>query len=132
MTTKSILILEDDPNIRGLLTTVFTNAGYIASAVPDGASGLTLASDGGFTVILLDIMMPRIDGLEFLKQIKQLQPKNPNGPIIVYTSQAQDTIKQACLASGATAFLEKDADDITTLPQTIEGILQQHALQNTN
>ena len=128
--TKHILIIDDDTSIRTLLDTAFTNAGYTVTATGDGQSALTLAKQGGFSVILADIRMPRMDGLTFLIKINQTTPQKPNGPIIVFSSMAQDDIKDQALASGAAAYLIKDEEDLSHLPQKIETILNSPNLSN--
>jgi two-component system chemotaxis response regulator CheY len=122
--TPKVLIIEDDTALRQLLQEQFTQAGYVVDATAEGESGLTMAQTGGYTAILLDLQMPKVTGLEFLKQYQQTPPKNPNGPIIVISSHSQEVIKQATLDNGAAAFIQKDEEAFTKLPETVAQILQ--------
>ena len=74
-----VLIIDDEESIRDGCSQILSRMGYEVMSTADGASGLELASGGSFHVILLDIRMPRIDGLEILKILKKERPKSPSG-----------------------------------------------------
>ena len=76
---KQILIIEDDSRIAGLERDYLEAAGLQASVAADGPSGLRTALDGRFDLILLDIMLPGMDGLEVCRSIRREQ----NVPIIL-------------------------------------------------
>jgi len=75
----------------------------------DGEVGLAKAKQGGFSLILLDIMMPKKDGLQVLRELKLAPPANPNGPIVVLTNLGQDIVIKQCFDMGASGFLIKSA-----------------------
>ena len=75
----------------------------------DGEVGLTKAKQGGFSLILLDIMMPKKDGLQVLRELKLAPPAVPNGPIVVLTNLGQDVVIKQCFEMGASGFLIKSA-----------------------
>lgn len=103
-----VLIVEDHPAIRNLLKTLFEKAGYHITEAPDGAIGYNEAQRGGFNVILLDLKMPQMDGIAFLKQLKRFPPQNPNGPIVVFSSHSYDYAQKEAMEAGAAAFIIKD------------------------
>lgn len=104
---KKILLIEDDEFTRELYEDVFRNAGLELESAPDGEAGLAKAKEGGYDLILLDVMMPKLDGLGFLKGLKATPPKKPNGPILLLTNLAHDPVVKEALATGAKDYLVK-------------------------
>lgn len=86
---------------------ILTKAGYQVSTAVDGVDGLAKAHEGGFNLILLDLMMPNLDGIGFLKGIGQEAPKKPNGPVIVLSNAGYDVVAKEAEALGAAKFLMK-------------------------
>jgi two-component system response regulator ResD len=74
-----VLIVEDDQFIREMYAMILTKAGYDVTEAQDGAAGLVVAKHGGYDCILLDLMMPQMDGLTFLKELKKTPPPKENG-----------------------------------------------------
>jgi CheY-like chemotaxis protein len=102
-----VLIVEDDQFIREMYALILKKDGHDVTEAPDGAAGLTYAKKGGFDCILLDLMMPQMDGLGFLTELKTNPPQEPNGPIIVLSNLAYSDAKDKALALGASDFLVK-------------------------
>ncbi len=105
--SKRILIVDDDLYIRELYEEVIKDAGYDVVGATDGKEGLSKIIEGGFDLILLDIMMPELDGLQVLHALKQSPPKKPNGKIILLTNLSHDPTIQDGLNSGASTYLIK-------------------------
>lgn len=80
---------------------VLKNAGHEVTTASDGQEGLRLAQEGGYDVILLDIIMPKLDGIEVLTALKNSSPKRENGPIVVMTNLSGDPIIKQALELGA-------------------------------
>lgn len=104
---KRILLIEDDQFTRELYEDVFKAAGYDIESAPDGEVGLTKAREGGYDLILLDVMMPKLDGLGVLKGLKQSPPEKQNGSIVLLTNLAHDPVVKEAMANGAKASLVK-------------------------
>ncbi len=103
-----ILVIDDDKDIQDIYTEFLTQAGYQVDNAHDGQEGLTKILQGGYDLILLDIMMPKIDGLGLLKKLKENPPQNVyNGPIIVLSALDQDYIITQALNLGAKGYLKK-------------------------
>ena len=68
---KTILVVEDDEVTRNILNEKLIGAGYSVSVTKDGEAGLASALSGHPDLILLDILMPKMDGLEFLKRLRE-------------------------------------------------------------
>jgi len=108
---KKILIVDDDLYIRDLYEEVFKDAGYEVTTAGDGQEGLARLKEGGFDATLLDVMMPKLDGLGVLGSLQTEKPTAVNGPIILLTNLAHDPVIQEALQKGAAGYLIKT--DIT-------------------
>jgi CheY-like chemotaxis protein len=104
-----LLVVEDDQFLRDLYNELLTEEGYSVDLAGDGEEGYTKASRGGFDLILLDIMLPKIDGLEVLRRLKNSPPKTPNGPVVLLTNLGQDAIIKEGFSLGATGYIIKSA-----------------------
>jgi len=102
-----ILIVEDDQFIREMYHLILTKDGHDVTDALDGKVGLGLAQEGGYDVILLDLMMPNLDGLGFLKGLQEKPATKENGAIIVLSNLAYGDAKQKALELGASGFLVK-------------------------
>ena len=106
---KRILIIDDDTYIRELYEELLKAEGYDVVTEKDGAAGLARIQEGGFDLILLDIMLPKIDGHGVLVKLKEQPPTKPNGPIVVLTNLANDPIIQESVSLGAAAsYIKSD------------------------
>jgi CheY-like chemotaxis protein len=89
---KRILVVDDDLFIRDIYEEILKNAGYKVETAIDGEEGLTKLQNGGYSVILLDINMPKKNGLEILKILMNKPPKKPNGPILLLTNSVEKSV----------------------------------------
>lgn len=106
---KRILIVEDDQFLREFYEELLQAEGFAIDTAEDGELGLAKAKQGGYSLILLDIMMPKKDGLQVLRDLKVSPPASPNGPIVVLTNLGQDVVIKQCFALGAVGYLIKSA-----------------------
>ncbi|MFC1727019.1 response regulator transcription factor [Patescibacteria group bacterium] len=104
-----ILLVEDDQFTRELYQTLLKEEGYEVDAFADGESGFLKAVEGGYDLILLDIMVPKKDGLTFLKELKRLKPKKENKRIVMLTVLDQDEFIKTAFRLGADGYLMKSA-----------------------
>jgi len=104
-----ILVVEDDQFLRELYEELLKEEGYNVVLAEDGESGLAEISKGGFDLILLDIMLPKIDGLEILRRVKNKPPETPNGITVMLTNLGQDSIIKEGFNLGASGYLIKSA-----------------------
>lgn len=102
-----ILLIDDDPDTRSIYGELLTEAGYEVSFASDGEEGLNKILEGGYNLILLDIMMPKIDGMQILKKLQETSPKEFNGPVVVLSALDQDHIIREALNLGAKGYLPK-------------------------
>jgi DNA-binding response OmpR family regulator len=101
----SLLIIEDDDNISAAIEQYFSRAGYAVNRAPDGIAGIEVAARHRPDAVVLDLMLPKMDGLSVCKELRQ---KNPQMPIIMLT--AKDDVVDKVLG------LEMGADDYITKP----------------
>ena len=106
---ETILVVDDEAANRELLEGLLTGAGYVAALARDGATALALAAAAPPDLILLDLRMPGIGGLEVCRRLKQ-NPATNAVPIIVVTALGEMTHKEAALTGGADDFVTKPVD----------------------
>jgi two-component system, OmpR family, response regulator MprA len=83
---ETILVIEDDPSVRTLLEKSLRAKGYVIFSADDGLSGLTALEDERPDLIIVDIMMPRLDGMTFVKAVKG-NDRTRSIPIIFLTAK---------------------------------------------
>lgn len=101
---KKILIVEDSAMMRGTLKSYIDQRKFNILEAKDGDEGVTMAIAEIPDLILLDIKLPKKDGIDVLKEIKS---KYPDIPVIMETSVYEDSIKNKCLSLGAKEYLKK-------------------------
>ena len=102
-----ILLVDDEVYTRELYEELLRGEGYDIVAVADGEAGLVEAIKGGFDLILLDVVMPKKDGISFLREYQMLKPQKPNGKIVMLTVLGEDPVIKSCLEMGASGYLIK-------------------------
>ena len=105
---EKILIVEDDEFLSQLYEELLSEEGYPVTLCKDGESGLASAEKGGFDLILLDIMLPKMDGLQVLKTLNETSP-GKNGAIVMLTNLGQESIVKDALKHGAAGYLIKSS-----------------------
>lgn len=106
---QKILVVEDDQFLRELYDELLKEEGYEVTLAEDGEKGLAQMQKGGFDLVLLDIMLPKIDGLEILRRVKNKPPEKQNGPTVLLTNLGQDSIIKEGFSLGASGYLIKSA-----------------------
>jgi CheY-like chemotaxis protein len=122
----SILIVDDDSAIREIYESFFHGAGLTTFTAKDGAEGLAVAKEHTPSIILLDVMMPNMDGREALRRIKS-DASLKNIPVIMFSALITELEKEDSLASGASAYLEKsEVEDPEQLLDKVKALLKVH------
>ena len=106
---QRILVVEDDQFLRELYNELLRDEGYDVDLAPDGEEGLAKILKGGYDLVLLDIMLPKIDGLEVLRRVKKQTTQTPNGAVVLLTNLGQDSIIKEGFNLGASGYLIKSA-----------------------
>jgi len=99
-----ILVVEDEEALRAGLTDLLEGAGHIVEAVEDGLVAAERALDPAFELVLLDLMLPGLDGLEVCRRVRELRP---GLPILMLTARGAEDDKVRGLEAGADDYLAK-------------------------
>ena len=102
-----ILIVDDEPRIRELIREHLQYAGYVCEEAGDGSAALSLLSGGGYDLVILDVMMPFMDGMTCLREMRT---RHINTPVIILTARGEEYDKLAGLEGGADDYVVKPFD----------------------
>lgn len=116
-----IAILEDEAILSQALSVELLSEGYEVIGASDGKSGLALLKKEKPDVVLLDIMMPVMDGFEVLEEIKKMK-KKPK--VIVLSNLGENSDKDKAMELGASDYYVKSSTDLTSLRSKIEKLLK--------
>mgnify|MGYP002396672879 CR=1 FL=1 len=107
--TRKILVIEDEQPLLDSYAELVENAGYVAMKASDGYQGLDMMANNvdQIDLVLLDLMMPGVDGLEVLKTVRNNQEKYGNMPIVILTNMTSETVVKEAFNMGATSYLVK-------------------------
>lgn len=119
MPVPTILIIDDDKLIRWSLSTVLGRAGYRICEAATGKEGLAAVESGTPDLILLDIMLPDLDGFALLEAIRHAHPELP---VLTMTADATPETARQALRLGASAHLEKPCDSVALLTAVSEAL----------
>jgi len=101
---RRILVVDDEPEIRGIVTRALQAAGYEIDSAEDGIAGMQRAVSGDYQLVILDLVMPLADGREVLGRLREQRPEQP---VLVLSCLSDITTKVACLDMGAKDYLTK-------------------------
>ena len=113
--SRCILIADDDQDIRELLRLYLESEGYRVREAVDGAEALGAVKAGGIDLVLLDIMMPRIDGYQVLRRVRETSAL----PVIMVSAKGQDPDKIIGLDLGADDYLTKPFNPLEALARVL-------------
>jgi len=99
----AVLLADDDIELSGMLAEYLEREGFSVTAVHDGESAARLAAGGAYQIVVLDVMMPRIDGVEALRRIRQAS----RVPVIMLTARGDDVDRIIGLELGADDYVAK-------------------------
>ncbi len=117
-----ILIVEDDELMSRMYQEIFSFESYTSEIASDGQTGLDLARSIKPTLILLDIMMPKMNGLEVLDKLKE-DPETKNIPVIMLTNLAGEQDAKTALTRGAVKYIVKSENNPKQVTDMIKEIL---------
>jgi DNA-binding response OmpR family regulator len=125
----NVLVVDDDYDMRPLLRLALTKLGHTATLAARGTEGLALAEAGDFDVIILDVMMPDIDGYEVTRRLRA-NPHTARVPILILTARAQSADLDSAIEAGADAYLAKPFEG-ESLNRQLKDLLSQSAARRT-
>lgn len=104
---RKILIAEDDFFIRDIYSKVFSLSGYEVQVAIDGIDALEKIKSQQYDMVLLDIMMPRMTGIDVLKNVRSLEPPTKNVPIFIITNLGQQNVIEEAFKLGMDGYILK-------------------------
>lgn len=119
-----ILLIDDDRELTRLLIEYLRSHGYAASAAHDGDEGIQRAATASWDLIVLDVMMPRLDGFQVLKQLREVS----SVPVLMLTARGGDADRVSGLEGGADDYVPKTSSSRELLAR-IRALLRRAALQ---
>jgi len=102
-----ILVVEDDQALRDLYVLILKDAGFAVDEAADGEAALAAMQKGGYDLVLLDIVLPKLDGIKILEHLKTSQPDALNKKIVVLSNLGHDEIISNAMALGSVGYLIK-------------------------
>lgn len=121
-----ILIVEDDENISNLIRMALTQTGYKCECAFDGEQGANMIERKVYNLILLDVMLPKINGFELMEYIKSY-----NTPVIFITAKSEVNNKVKGLKLGADDYITKPFD-IAELQARVEAVLRRYHMTESH
>lgn len=118
---QKILIIEDEKPLSRALELKLSNAGFDTAVANDGEEALELFDSDVFDLVILDLVMPNMDGFKFLEE---LQNKKNSTPIVVLSNLGQAEDEDRVMSLGAVGFFVKSDTSLAALVQTVEKLLQ--------
>jgi CheY-like chemotaxis protein/phosphoribosyl 1,2-cyclic phosphodiesterase len=112
-----VLVVDDDPNLRELARTALTRDGYAVLEAADGEEGLRLAQQLRPDLVVLDLNMPKLDGITVLTRLRA-HPETARLPVLILTAQGDEGSTRTGFQAGATDYLSKPF----TIPQLISRV----------
>lgn len=102
----TVLTVDDSPSIRQMIKMVLGPAGHTIIEAADGAEGLAKAKGQALNLVITDLNMPVMDGIEMIKQLRTV-PSMTGVPIVFLSTESDDGVKQRAKAAGATGWITK-------------------------
>ena len=118
-----ILVAEDEQDARLIYVDILSSAGYEVDGVADGKEALIKMENKKYDLVLLDIIMPNLDGISALKSIKEDPSKYGNMPIYMLTNIGSDAAIENSVQLGAQGYILKSDTDPTELTDLVEKAL---------
>ena len=124
----NICLIDDDQNILASLSLALKSEGFIITAFSDGLSGLNSLKEDKYDIAILDIKMPRLDGLEVLQKLRQTS----NLPVIFLTSKDEEVDQLLGLKMGADDYITKPFSQKLLIERVRAILRRSQELKNTN
>ena len=113
---ERILVVDDEEALRNIISQVLSDDGYEVTTASSGEAALELFQNGPFPIVMTDVFMEKMTGIDLLHEIKAL---NPNTQVVIMTSNASLESATAALRSGAYDYLTKPFEDLDAISSVI-------------
>jgi two-component system chemotaxis response regulator CheY len=119
---KRILVVDDDVYIREIYVEVLKHAGYEVDNAEDGEIALVKLTEGGYDLVLLDVIMPHKNGIEVLDELFKNPPTKKNGPVVLLTNSVEDPMIEKAKEKGVTGWAIK----VDLAPPELLSLVKKH------
>ena len=119
---KKILVVDDEKDIVDIVREILKHEGYNVETAYDGEEGLVKVVDTKPDLVVADVMMPKMDGYEFVRRMKE-NPSISSIPVIFLTAKDQTTDRYKGLSLGVAAYIVK-LFDLDELRETVKEVLE--------
>lgn len=119
---QNVLLVDDDVACRDMFKTVLEKEGYVVEIVANGVEALKKLAERDYQVLLLDLMMPKMDGMEVLKRMHHQAKATQLARTVVMTNLSQDAVKKKIEVLGVKKLYDKSAFDPTTLIDMVKSV----------
>jgi len=122
---KKILVVEDETDARQIFIDILGDAGFDVKGVADGKEALTMMQDNKFDIVLLDIIMPNMDGVQALAEIKKYPGKYGDMKVVMLSNIGGDVAIDKAMKLGADGYMlksETEPEDLIALVKNYLGI----------
>lgn len=110
--SKTVLTVDDSKAIRDMIDFTLTPAGYRVIGAANGAEGLQQFSRETVNLVITDLNMPVMNGIDFIRELRK-SPRGAGVPVIMLTTETKPEMKDAGKAAGATGWINKPFDSTT-------------------
>ena len=125
MSTQHLLMIEDDARLAAMVSEYLTQSGFAVTHMPDGESGLSALQDKPVDLVVLDLMLPGIDGLAVCRRIRALPGDAARVPVLMLTAKGDPMDRVVGLEIGADDYLPKPFEPRELLAR-IRAVLRRH------
>jgi CheY-like chemotaxis protein len=121
-----VLLVEDNPVNREVATAMLEAVGLSVDCAADGLEAVDKARAGRYALVLMDLQMPRMDGLDATRALRAL-PGWGEVPVLALTANASEDDREACLAAGMNGFIPKPVETATLYRMLLQGLERKEA-----
>lgn len=118
-----ILLVEDKVETSKMFQTMLEKAGFGVATAFDGLEAYQKMQAGGYSLILLDVKLPKMDGVAVLNALNENPPKVKNGPTVMLTVVGDESVVRKAVSLGAASYMDKAHLDPKQLVEKVEGML---------
>lgn len=129
LTTRRILIVDDEPRLRATMDIIFKNAGYISNVAANAHEALETLRKNHFNVVLLDVKMPGVNGLQLLPEILHLYP---GLPVVILTGYGTPEIASEAVRMGVKDYIQKPVEPANLLARLGDLMKREYPLARGN
>lgn len=117
---KHVLVVEDDPAVAQMMDQILTLEGYATTLASDGRRAFEALRTNRFDIVVLDVMLPGMDGIEIMKAIRE-EPLTADVPVVIVSAKTDEATTWAGWKAGCNYYMPKPFD-----PEELLSILKQH------